>query len=156
MRAIGHIQLTVAEKARFEILEISPSKIRAGDSGVTMAVKMRNAANVKAESVRVRLLAGNFFSGTLTDLIGTMYPGDVRTAFFTIDVDGKAVPQAYRMDLRIDWTQDGRYSLSDTIGMEVEVLPSLYPIVVASVLSGIAAIAALIILRRRRRRPSKQ
>jgi hypothetical protein len=156
MRAIGQIQLTVAEKARFEILEISPSKIRAGDSGVTMAVKMRNAANVKAESVRVRLLAGNFFSGTLTDLIGTMYPGDVRTAFFTIDVDGKAVPQAYRMDLRIDWTQDGRYSLSDTIGMEVEVLPSLYPIVVASVLSGIAAIAALIILRRRRRRPSKQ
>ncbi len=152
---IGRIQLTVAEKARFEILEISPSKVRAGDSGVTMAVRIRSAANVKAESVRVRLLAGNFFSGTLTDLIGTMNPGDVRTAFFTLDVDGKAVPQTYSMDLKFDWVQDGRYSLSDTIGIEVEVLPSLYPIVVALVLLGIVALAALMVLRRRRKRPSK-
>ncbi|MEM2988750.1 MAG: hypothetical protein QXU06_02405 [Candidatus Bathyarchaeia archaeon] len=152
---IGRIQLTVAEKARFEVLEISPSKVRAGDSGVRVAIRVRNAAGVKAESVRARLLAGNFFSGTLTDLMGTMNPGDVRTAFFTLDVDGGAVPQTYSMDLKFDWIQDGRYSLSDTIGIEMEVLPSLYPIVVALVLLGIAAFAALMVWRRRRKRPSK-
>lgn len=152
---IGRIQLTVAEKARFEVLEISPSKVRAGDSGVTMAVRIRNAGSVKAESVRVRLLAGNYFSGTLTDLVGTMNPGDVRTAFFTLDIDGRAVPQTYSMDLKLDWIQDGRYSLSDTIGIEMEVLPSLYPIIVGLVLLGLAALAALMVWRRRRKRPSK-
>jgi hypothetical protein len=152
---IGQIQLTVAEKAGFEVLEISPSKIRAGDSGVTLAIRIRNVSNVKAETVRVRLLAGNFFSGTLADLMGTMNPGEVRTAFFTLDVDGKAVPQTYSMDLKFDWVQDSRYSLDDTIRIEMEVLPSLYPVIMALVLFGIAALAALTAWRRRRKRPSK-
>jgi hypothetical protein len=94
-------------------------------------------------------MAGNYFSGTLSDLLGTMNPGDSRTAFFTVDVDQKAVPQRYAVDLRIDWTQDEGYNLNDTLPLNITVKePSPPFLLIAAAI--IAAVLLLGYVRRRR------
>lgn len=138
---IGVIPFTIAEKARLKVVEVTPTTVRAGDSGVTLKVTVRNEGGVKAESVRVRLLAGNYFSGTLSDLLGTLNPGEERTAFFLVDVDGKAPPGDYTVDLRLEWTQDGVYSLNDTLPVNITVSKWTIPLIL--IVSGAAAVILL-------------
>lgn len=146
---VGIIDFLVSEKARFAVVNITPEFVRAGDPGITMRITVRNVGNVKAESVRIQLMAGNYFSGTLSDLLGTMNPGDSRTAFFTVDVDQKAVPQRYAVDLRIDWTQDEGYNLNDTLPLNITVKePSPPFLLIAAAI--IAAVLLLGYVRRRR------
>ena len=110
---IGQVPLYVAEKVNFNIVSVTPSVIHAGESGDIISVEIKNAGTVKADSVRVELRTGNFFTGTLTDFLGTMLAGETKVAFFTLDVDSKAQPGQYTIDLRFDWTQDNN-SLDNT------------------------------------------
>lgn len=152
---IGVVSFTIAEKASFRIVEATPTTVKSGDSGVSMKVKIRNEGGVKAESVRVRLMAGNYFSGTLSDLLGTMNPGEERTAFFLIDVDSRAIPGDYTADLRVEWTQDGVYSLNTTLPVTVNVTKLEFLL-----MASLAAVAILVLLgvaaflRRRRKAKS--
>lgn len=149
---IGEISFTVAEKASFKIVEVTPTTVRAGDSGVAFKVTVRNEGGVKAESVRVRLMAGNYFSGTLSDLLGTMNPGEERTAFFLIDVDGKAIPGIYAADLRVEWTQDEVYSLNDTLPIAINVTKwELPPLLILAAVAAAILLGSAAILRKRRR-----
>jgi len=134
---LGSVLLYVNEKARFEVVGISPQEVRVGDTGVTVSIQVRNVGRATAKSVRIQVRPGNFFSGTLTDFLGTLEPGELKNAFVTVDVDGKAQATEYRIDLRVDWTQDEN-SLHDTIIVVLKVaekpillqlLPMLIPIV---------------------------
>ena len=152
---IGVFSFTVAEKASFRIVEATPTTVRSGDSGVTVKVKIRNEGGVKAESVRVRLMAGNYFSGTLSDLLGTMNPGEERTAFFLIDVDGKVIPGEYTADLRVEWTQDGVYSLNDTLPITINVTKlELLSMAIPAAIAILALLGVAAFLRRRRKTTS--
>jgi hypothetical protein len=150
--AIGIIDFTVAEKARFALLSITPETIHAGDSGVTLRVTIKNVSKMKAESVRVQLMAGNYFSGTLSDLLGTVNPGEAKTAFFTVDVDGNAVPQQYTVDLRLDWTQDEVYSLNETLPLNITVAGASPPLLLIAIAVLVIAVILFGYVRRRMRR----
>jgi hypothetical protein len=146
---IDEVQIYLNEKVKFDIISITPTTIGAGDAGRVIRVELRNTGSVKAESVRVQLRVGNFFSGTLTDFLGTMLAGETKIAFFTIDVDSETPERDYNFDLRIDWTQDDN-SLDDTLLLSLDIKPaeaSLTPIFF--VVAIIAAISYYFIRRRK-------
>ena len=130
---IGQIPLYVAEKVKYDILSVTPSVVGVGDSGDVIRVDVRNAGSVEADSVRVELRVGNFFTGTLTDFLGTLYANETKSAFFTVDIDSKAQPGQYNIDLRFDWTQDNN-SLDDTYTLTLTVQPPAPPVTLIAVL----------------------
>ena len=147
---IGQIPIYVSEKVMFEVLQIEPKAIHAGDSGVSISITIKNVGSVTADSVRAQLRVGNYFSGTLTDFLGTMQPGESKTAFLTVDVDAKAPSQTYKMDLRLDWTQTDN-SLDDTLPVELQVASAELPLPLIAVAVVLLAIVIVIVVRRRRR-----
>jgi hypothetical protein len=68
-------------------------------------------------------------------------PGEERTAFFLVDVDGRAPPGDYTVDLRLEWTQDGVYSLNDTLPVNITVSKWTIPLIL--IVSGAAAVILL-------------
>ncbi len=147
---VGQISLYVNEKLNFDVVSVTPDQVHAGDSGDVIRVEIKNTGSVKADSVRVELRVGNFFTGTLTDFLGTMLAGETKVAFFTIDIDSKAQPGQYNLDLRFDWTQENN-SLDNTQSISLTVASPGVPvtlIVVAVIVLGGAG--GYFYLRRRR------
>lgn len=130
---IGQVPLYVNEKVQYDIVNISPTVVHVGDSGDVIRVNIRNAGFVKADSVRVELRVGNYFTGTLTDFLGTMQPNETKSAFFTVDIDSKAQPGQYSIDLRFDWTQDNN-SLDHTYSITLTVQSPGAPVTLIAVL----------------------
>jgi len=151
---IGQVPIYVSEKARFEIIQAEPTIVRAGDSGVSIRITVKNTGSVTAESVRIQLKVSNYFSGTLTDFLGTMQPGETSTAFLTVDVDSKAQPQKYRMDVRLDWTQSNN-SLDETLTLELDTGAAEIPIPLVAVGVVLVALVAVVAFRIRRRSRSQ-
>jgi len=121
---IGEVPLYLNEKVRFAPLSVMPTELRTGETGRVIQVRLKNTGSIKAESVRIQLLVGNFFSGTLTDFLGNMLAGEEKVASFTVDIDSKAQPNKYTFDLRIDWTQDDN-ALDDTLPIPMDMTQSL-------------------------------
>ncbi len=146
---IGLINFMVAEKAVFAIIEVKPTSFQAGDLGIPVKITLKNNGNVKAESVRVKLLAGNYFSGTLTDFLGTINPGESKTAFFLVDIDGKAPLGNYTLNLRIEWIQDEVYNLNDTLPVSINIAWRYSSIIIGVVLAIIAVAIFFFLLKRK-------
>ena len=147
---IGQIPLYVNEKVKFDILSVTPNVVHSGDSGDVIRVDIRNTGSIKADSVRVELRVGNFFTGTLTDFLGTMLANETKTAFFTVDIDSKAQPRQYTLDLRFDWTQEDQ-SLNDTLSLILTVEPPGVPVtLIAVAVVIIAVVGGYAFIRRRR------
>ena len=147
--SIGEVPIYLNEKVKFEVVSVTPTTFSSGDSGKVIRVDLKNTGSVKAESVRVQLRVGNFFSGTLTDFLGTMLSGETKVAYFTIDVDGKAQEGGYSFDLRIDWTQENS-ALDDTLKLAFNVQPPGPPVTLIVFGAVILAAVAVYMLRRRR------
>jgi hypothetical protein len=112
---IGQVPLYVADKATFAILSINPDTLHPGDSGVVVTVQVQNTASVLAESVRVELQVGNDITGTLSDFLSDIPPGQNKTAIFTLTIDQSMPTGSYSIGLRFDWTQDNnQYALDHT------------------------------------------
>lgn len=147
---IGQIPIYLTEKVRFEIVQLEPKILHAGDSGIGIRVTIKNVGSTTADSVRAQLRVGNYFSGTLTDFLGTIGPDESKTAYLTVDVDAKADPQTYKMDLRVDWTQSDN-SLDDTLPMELQVSSAELPLPLMAVAVILFALVIVVVLRRRRK-----
>jgi len=124
---VGQIPLYINEKVKFDIVSVTPNVVHAGDAGDVIKVEIRNAGSVKADSVRMQLRVGNFFTGTLTDFLGTMLSGETKVAFFTVDIDSKAQARDYNLDLRFDWTQEDN-ALDNTQSIVLTVAPPGVPV----------------------------
>ena len=136
---IGQVPLYVAEKARFTILSINPDTLHPGDSGVVVTVQVQNTASVLAESVRVELQVGNDITGTLTDFLSDIPPGQNKTAIFTLTIDNSMPVGSYPMGLRFDWSQDdNQYALDHTYLITLYIEPggvaTYAPIAVVAIL----------------------
>ncbi|MFI5449940.1 MAG: COG1361 S-layer family protein [Candidatus Bathyarchaeia archaeon] len=136
---IGQVPLYVAEKARFSILSINPDTLHPGDSGVVVTVQVQNTASVLAESVRVELQVGNDITGTLTDFLSDIPPGQNKTAIFTLTIDNSMPVGSYPMGLRFDWSQDdNQYALDHTYLISLYIEPggvaTYAPIAVVAIL----------------------
>jgi hypothetical protein len=147
---IGQIPIYVSEKVIFEVVQVEPKVVHAGDSGVSIKVTIKNTGTVAADSVRAQLMVGNYFSGTLTDFLGTMQPGESKTAYLTVDVDSKATSQTYKMDLRLDWTQSDN-SLDNTLPVELQVISAELPLPLIAVAVILLVLVAAVVVRRRRK-----
>jgi len=147
---IGQIPIYVSEKVVFEVVQLEPKVVHAGDSGVSIQVTIKNTGTVAADSVRAQLMVGNYFSGTLTDFLGTMQPGESKTAYLTVDVDSKATSQVYKMDLRLDWTQSDN-SLDNTLPVELQVASAELPLPLIAVAVVLLVLVAAVLVRRRRK-----
>jgi len=153
---IGQVPLYVNEKIKFDIVSVNPSTVHAGDSGDVIRVEIRNSGSVKADSVRVELRVGNFFTGTLTDFLGTMLSNETKVAFFTVDIDSKAQPGQYTIDLRFDWTQDNN-SLDDTYSITFTIeSPAAPTSLIALVVVVAAAAGGFLYMRRRKAKAASQ
>jgi len=153
---IGQVPLYVNEKVKFDIISVDPSTVHSGDSGDVIKVEIRNSGSVKADSVRVELRVGNFFTGTLTDFLGTMLSNETKVAFFTVDIDSKAQPGQYTVDLRFDWTQDNN-SLDDTYSITFSVeSPAAPTSLIALVIIVAAGIGGFWYMRRRKAKAASQ
>jgi hypothetical protein len=151
---IGQIPIYVSEKVIFEVVQVEPKIVHAGDSGVSISITIKNTGTVEADSVRAQLMVGNYFSGTLTDFLGTMQPGESKTAYLTVDVDSKAASQTYKMDLRLDWTQSDN-SLDDTLPVQLQVAPAQLPMPLIAVAVVLLALVVVVVVRRRRKAQEK-
>jgi hypothetical protein len=147
---IGQIPIYLSEKVIFEVVQVEPKVVHAGDSGVSIKVTIKNTGTVAADSVRAQLMVGNYFSGTLTDFLGTMQPGESKTAYLTVDVDAKATPQVYKMDLRLDWTQSDS-SLDNTLPVQLQVTAAELPLPLIAVAVVLLVLVAAVVVRRRRK-----
>jgi hypothetical protein len=147
---IGQIPVYLSEKVIFELVQLEPKLVHAGDSGASIKVTIKNTGTVAADSVRAQLMVGNYFSGTLTDFLGTMQPGESKTAYLTVDVDAKATSQVYKMDLRLDWTQSDS-SLDNTLPVELQVAPAELPLPLIAVAVVLLVLVAAVVVRRRRK-----
>jgi len=152
---IGEIPLYINEKVKFQIVSVTPNTVSAGDSGRVIQVALQNTGSVKADSVRVELMVGNFFTGTLTDFLGTMQPNETKTAFFTVDIDSKAQPGTYNLDLRLDWTQDNN-ALDDTQTIPLTVMATAPPVTLIAIAIIVLIIIVVYALVRRRRARAAQ
>ncbi len=153
---IGDLTLYVNEKVHFTIVSVTPDTVSAGDSGRVISVALKNSGSVKADSVRVQLRVGNFFTGTLTDFLGTMLAGETKVAFFTVDVDSKAQPGNYSLDLRLDWTQDNN-PLDNTQTLALVVATPAPPVTLIAVgIIVLLIIVAYVFVRRRRAKTATQ
>jgi hypothetical protein len=124
---IGEIPIYVNEKAKFEIIDLVPTNFTSGETGVVIKLELKNAGSIKVESVRVQLQGGMFFTGTLTDFLGTMLAGETKVAYFIIDVDSRTQEGNYGFDLSIDWNQDA-YTLDESLPIYFEVHPQSFPV----------------------------
>ncbi len=152
---LGEVPVFVNEKVRFTIMSIQPDELRVGDSGVVVKIRLKNSGSVKAESVRAQLKVGNFFSGTLTEFLGTFEAGEEKLASFTIDLDSKAQARSYKIDLRMDWTQSEN-AVSDTIAITLNVVPQQVPVALIGVGVAVVALAGVGFWFRRRRARKQQ
>jgi len=116
-----------------------------------ISVAIRNAGSVEADSVRVELEVGNYFTGTLTDFLGTMLANETKVAFFTIDIDSKAQPGKFTIDLRFDWTQDTN-SLNDTTNnLTLTIQPPAAPVtLIAVALVVVGGVGGFLYMRKRK------
>jgi hypothetical protein len=152
---IGQLSVYLNEKVKFEIASVTPDTVSAGDSGRVIRVALKNVGSIKADSVRVQLRVGNFFTGTLTDFLGTMLAGETKVAFFTVDIDSKAQPGPYNLDLRLDWTQESN-ALDNTQTLTLNVVNPGPPVTLIAV--GVIVLVGLggyAIVRRRRMRTAQ-
>ena len=124
---IGEIPLYVNEKAKFEIIDITPINFTSGQTGTVIKLELKNTGSIKVESVRVQLQGGMFFTGTLTDFLGTMLAGETKVAYFIVDVDSRTQEGDYGFDLSIDWNQDA-YALDESLPIYFEVYPQTFPV----------------------------
>ncbi len=148
---IGEVPVFVSEKAAIQVISVSPESVNVGQAGAVIRILLKNVAKIEAESVRVQLKAGNFFSGTLTDFLGSLAPGETKTAFLTVDVDDEAVPGTYKMDLRLDWIQS-QSALNETLSVQVVVTAQPLTILATSIVMIAVALGFMFVLVRRRRR----
>lgn len=147
---VGELSLYINEKVKFNIVSVTPDTVSSGDSGRVIKVELKNEGSVKADSVRVQLRVGNFFTGTLTDFLGTVLAGETKVAFFTMDIDSKAQPRQYNFDLRLDWTQEDT-ALDDTLNLVLFVAPPGAPVTLIAVgLIVLIGVGGYFFIRRRR------
>jgi len=150
---IGEVPLYVAEKVIFQIVSITPTVVHPGDSGDVISVLIKNTSNdTIAESVRVELQVGNYWTGTLTDFLGDMTQQQNKTAVFTVDIDSSEPTGTYPCGLRFDWTQDNnQFSLNHTYPITLYIEKGQPPVTLFVILVAVIVGAGYFFIRKRRK-----
>jgi hypothetical protein len=154
---IGQVPLYVAEKVIFQIVSVTPTVVHPGDSADVISVLIKNTSNdTRAESVRVELQVGNYWTGTLTDFLGDMTQQQNKTAVFTVAIDSSEPTGTYPCGLRFDWTQNNnQFSLDHTYPITLHIERGRPPITLFVILVAVIVVAAGYFFMRKRRKVAK-
>ncbi|KAF5435643.1 hypothetical protein C5S36_02695 [Candidatus Methanophagaceae archaeon] len=105
------VDILVKVKPEFDIVSYYtvPENISAGDTGLSLQVKIKNVGSSKAESVSVRVTGEAdvpFTYDVKSDHVGNLDINEEGDAILKFDVDKEAVPRIYRQNIEIRCTGD--------------------------------------------------
>ena len=96
------IFITVKPKAEFEIVDVS-SKLVPDENGILYITYMNVGSDVAEDSV-ARIMVDDPFTTTDDEaFMGTLYPGDLYKAQYTIEVDKNAWHKTYGIDTEVEY-----------------------------------------------------
>lgn len=153
------INIRINSEAEFEVLDArsDPPIITPGDNFI-INIPLKNIGQKKAESIKAVIKTKSFFTGTKSDYLGDMKPGDEKLATFELEVDRDTLPDNYNSDIMVIWKEgDERYEevysfvfqVSEKPGSQ-EVIGGISGIGVAAGVAVLIGIAGIVTWRRRR------
>jgi hypothetical protein len=84
-----------------------------------------------------------------------MLAGETKVAFFTVDIDSKAQPGQYNLDLRLDWTEQDS-ALDDTRTLTLLVTSPAPPVTLIAIgVIVVVGVSGYFFIRRRRQRATQ-
>ncbi|MCW4049112.1 MAG: hypothetical protein NWE89_05180 [Candidatus Bathyarchaeota archaeon] len=144
------VPVLISEKAKLEIMSITPSQIQPGKSNVDIKVVFANVGDTYAEDVRIELLGGNLVTGTTGDYLGFLDVGESREVTFTVNFDSLISVGDLRLNFDTIWTQNGRRFTQDAV-IDVSVLePEGNNNLIFIGIIGVVALGGLFIYSRKR------
>ncbi len=138
------LQLTVLEKAKFRVWNITRLSVYPGERGYRLVLAIENISNATAEDVRVDIYSP-FITGTTSTQIGTMQPGEKRLLLFEVDVEEEAPLGPLTLEAQVSWVQENRH-LSQTSRVLVYVVKKEIPWALYATVLGLALAAFCIAL----------
>lgn len=99
--------LTVLEKARFAVRNVSSVEVERGGKGYRLIYEVENLAEAGAEDVRVELFSP-LLTGSTSTYLGTLSPREKKVVVFEVNVDRNAPAGPLAAELKISWTQETR------------------------------------------------
>jgi len=148
------IPLFLSAKSRFVVTSTQIPEIHVSDTGIVILVTFRNIGAEAAQGTRVEIEVSNVFSGTTSDYLGTVEPGDEKTASFILDIDSNAKIGSYVLNQRFSWSQKGATHLfTQDLSLKLNILENplgkLLPSIIIILLVIVAAVIVIIVARRR-------
>ena len=104
---ISRFQLTILEKARFAVYNVSNIVVSPGDRGRKLVLCVENLSNATAEEVRVDLRSP-FVVGTTSAQVGRVQPGERALVTFEVDFDETTPLGSLPLEVKVSWSQDNR------------------------------------------------
>ena len=120
---IETVGVPVGQKVDFTVTSVSTSITPGANAVIT--VQYQNTGGTTAYNAEARISAVDpFTSNDDTAFLGTMAPGDIRTASFDVSVDPSATVKEYGLDSEVLYQDalDNQFT-SDPLKVDVEVVP---------------------------------
>lgn len=138
------VGVPVGQKVQFAVTPVSAS-VRPGASTV-LTYQFQNTGGTTAYNAEARISAVDpFTSNDDTAFLGTMAPGESRTASFDVSVDSSATVKEYGLDSEVLYYDNlNNLFTSDPLKVNVEVVPAL-SLTESLGLPGLAAIILVIL-----------
>jgi len=121
---IETVGVPVGQKVAFAVTPVSAS-LRPGGNGV-ITFQYQNIGGTTAYNAEARISAVDpFTSNDDTSFLGTMAPGDTRTASFDVSVDSGATVKEYGLDSEVIYRDalDNQFT-SDPLKVNVQIVPA--------------------------------
>ncbi len=138
------IGVPVGEKVDFSVTPVA-ANVTPGDNAV-ITFQFQNTGGTTAYKAEARISAVQpFTSNDDTAFLGTMAPGDIRTASFDVSVDSSATSKEYGLDSEVIYRDalDNQIT-SDPLKANVEVVPAKSVVTLVG-LPGLAAIILVVL-----------
>jgi len=154
------IGIPIFSKIRFEVVSSPPEVTPGGQHRLTIEYKNTGSAPVYSAQARMYTV-DPFTTGDDTSYLGTMVPGETRTAVFEVTVDTSATVKSYSLDSEIRYRDAlDNDQVSDRIPVPVSVVAPTgiqallaNPGVIAVIVIGALALVFLLRTRWKKRRP---
>ncbi len=152
---LKHIKIIIEPKPIFEIVEVHPKTVKAGES-VELLIKIKNVGYEQAENVDIRVIrepTQPFDYEKNSDYIGTLDPNEVGSGVIEFSVDKDAPEKEYRLKINVRcvgdkeigdtnvYTQELHAKINVVSGGEAESRGNIYWAVVAVLLLIIIVLA---------------
>ncbi|MFH0818286.1 MAG: COG1361 S-layer family protein [Candidatus Micrarchaeota archaeon] len=130
------------ERSSNFIVAGSKSELRANELWKPVEFTLKNTGNTPAREIKVSMNTQYPITPSGRDqYIPSLAPGESATVTFHVDIDSKAVPQNYPVDIYFQWKEDGDKIYSETKSYSVGVMNGVQDMTMYYVVGGIVALA---------------